>query len=53
MDKDLASTLAGGGAGLALLLTVNWQAIPHGELVKVGMVAFLILTGVLLYRPKS
>lgn len=47
--KDSISTLAGGGSGLALLLTVKWEAIAHGELIKVGMVVFLILVGWAMY----
>lgn len=53
MDKDLASTVAGGGAGMALLLTVRWEAVPHGEAVKVGVAVLLILVGYLAYRGES
>ena len=53
LDRDLGSSLAGGAAGLALLLTVNWDKIPAGEEWKLGMVVFLVLTGVLLYREKK
>jgi hypothetical protein len=53
LTKDTASTLAGGGAGLGLLLTVRWEAVPHGELIKVGMVAFLILVGWAMYGGKN
>lgn len=53
MDKDLGSTLAGGGAGLGLLMTVKWETIPHGELYKLAMVVFLIAAGAILYRKKG
>jgi hypothetical protein len=29
--KDSASTIVGGGAGIALLLTVRWDAIPYAK----------------------
>ena len=48
--KDVGSTIAGGGAGLGMLLTVRWEAIPHGELFKVAVALILILIGCLLYR---
>ena len=35
--KDATSIIAGGGAGIALLLTVRWEAIPCGEAVKIGV----------------
>ena len=50
MEKDVASTLAGGGAGLALLVTVRWEAVPYGELVKVGVAVLLVLAGYFMYR---
>ena len=50
MKPDLASTIAGGGAGLCLLLTVRWNAIPSGELLKVGVALTLALVGSLMYR---
>ena len=50
MDKDNVSTIAGGGAGMALLLTVRWDAVPHGELVKVGVAVALVALGYLMYR---
>jgi hypothetical protein len=51
---DLATTLAGGGAGLALLLTVRWEAVPAGELVKVAVAMVLIVIGVRTYAtPKG
>jgi uncharacterized membrane protein YebE (DUF533 family) len=48
--KDAASTIAGGGAGIALLLTVRWEAIPYGEAVKVGVALALAIMGYLMYR---
>lgn len=48
--RDLGSTIAGGGAGVAMLLTVNWAGIPHGESVKLGVAVLLILLGYLMYK---
>lgn len=53
LTKDAASTIAGGGAGIALLLTVRWEAIPHGECVKVAVALILALVGYLMYRGKE
>lgn len=53
MDKESASTIAGGGAGLALLLTVQWQSVPAGECVKIGVALLLALVGYLMYRGKQ
>lgn len=50
IDKDKASTLAGGGAGMALLLTVNWAAVPAGELVKIAVAMTLIFIGYRMYK---
>ena len=50
MNRDTGSTIAGGGAGLALLLTVRWEAVPMGELVKIGVAIVLMLVGYLIYR---
>ena len=43
--EDSASTIAGGGAGIALLLTVRCEAIPSGEAVKVGVALALAIMG--------
>lgn len=51
--KDLSSTLAGGGAGLALLTTVRWEAIPYGEAVKIGVALIVMFGGYLMYRGKA
>jgi hypothetical protein len=53
MNKDQASTVAGGGAGMALLLTVRWEAVPMGELVKVVVAVLLMLAGYFMYREKK
>lgn len=50
MNKDTASTIAGGGAGLALLMTVRWELVPAGEAVKIAVALVLILVGYLVYR---
>lgn len=48
---DIVSTMAGGGAGIGVLMTVRWEAVPYGELVKIGVALFLIVVGAMLYRP--
>jgi hypothetical protein len=48
--KDVGPTVAGGGAGLWIPLTVRWEAIPHGEAVKVAVALVLILVGCFVYR---
>lgn len=52
-DKDLASSIAGGGAGGALLLTVRWDVVPYGEAVKIAVAVLLIFVGYLMYRKPS
>lgn len=51
MDKDLGSTLAGGGAGMGLLLTVQWEKTwPFsGETLKVIVALMLIAAGYPMY----
>jgi hypothetical protein len=49
-DQDQVSTIAGGGAGLGLLVTVRWELIPYGELVKTGVALLLIALGYCMYR---
>ena len=53
MNRDSASTIAGGGAGLALLLTVRWEAVPYGEAVKIGVALLLAGLGYLMYRREG
>lgn len=53
LDRDLGTTIAGGSAGLLLLMSVNWQAVPNGELVKVCTALFLVVFGGLIYRKKG
>lgn len=48
--RDLGSTIAGGGAGLALLLTVRWDVVPYGEAVKIMVAVLLVMLGYLMYR---
>src|ERR1035437_8624137 len=48
--KDATSIIAGGGAGIALLLTVRWEAIPCGEAVKIGVALALAIMGYMMYR---
>lgn len=50
MNREAVSTLAGGGAGMAMLASVRWEAVPHGECVKVGVAIVLIAFGYLMYR---
>jgi len=53
MKNDSISTLAGGGAGLAMLATVRWEVVPQGECVKIGLAVLLMLMGYFFYRePK-
>jgi hypothetical protein len=47
---DVSSTLAGGAAGLLLLQSVQWDKIPMGEAVKVGIALVVIIAGCLMYR---
>ncbi|MGO9894436.1 MAG: hypothetical protein ACLPX8_09530 [Bryobacteraceae bacterium] len=49
MNRDTASTLAGGAAGFVLLQTVRWEAIAHGEPLKVVVALTLIGAGIWLY----
>jgi hypothetical protein len=51
-SRDLSTTLAGGGAGLALLATVRWDLVPMGELVKIGVAILLMIAGYLMYHGK-
>ena len=51
--EDSASTIAGGGAGIALLLTVRWEAIPYREAVKLGVALALAIMGYLMYRERK
>jgi uncharacterized membrane protein YebE (DUF533 family) len=53
MNKDSLSTAAGSGAGFAMLLTVKWEAIPQGELVKIGVAVLLIVMGYVFYKNKT
>ena len=50
MNKDSLSTAAGSASGFAMLLTVKWDVIPQGELVKIGVALVLILLGYVMYR---
>ena len=50
MNKEHVSTLAGGGAGLWLLSTVDWTTVPFGESVKIVVALLLMLMGYLFYR---
>jgi hypothetical protein len=51
--KDLGATIAGGGAGVGLLLTVKWELVPYGEVVKIGVSLALIGLGYVMYRGKA
>lgn len=55
MDKDNASTIAGGGAGLLLLQTVRWElvGVQWGESVKVAVALILVAMGYLMYRKPT
>ena len=51
--KDLGTTLAGGGAGLWLLSTVKWDAVPAGECVKIAVALLLVILGYRMYRMRD
>jgi hypothetical protein len=53
--KDLGSTIAGGGAGMGLLLTVRWELIPWGlgEPLKVAVALVLIAAGYAMYGKRN
>jgi uncharacterized membrane protein len=51
--RDVASTIAGGGAGIGLLMTVRWDSIPHGEEVKVAVAVVLMVAGYFAYRARG
>ena len=48
--RDLGTTLAGGGAGLWLLSTVKWDAVPYGDCVKIAVALTLAILGYRMYR---
>jgi hypothetical protein len=50
---DVLSTGAGGAAGMSLLASVRWEAVPHGELVKIAAAFALLWSGYLMYRRKQ
>jgi hypothetical protein len=50
---DIGTTLAGGAAGFLLLQQVQWDRIPYGEAVKVGVALALVLLGCLLYGKRN
>lgn len=35
---------------MALLLTVNWAAVPSGELIKIAVALLLIFIGYRMYK---
>jgi len=51
MNPDSASSIAGGGAGLLLLHSVQWANVPYGECVKIVVAVLLAVIGYLMYRP--
>jgi hypothetical protein len=58
MNKDVTTSIAGGAAGLMLLNQVRWEAVPHGECLKIVVAVLLVAMGYLMYRgggnePKS
>ena len=53
MDKNTTSTIAGGVAGLALLQSVRWEQIPHGEAWKLLVAVGLALIGYLMYKGEK
>ncbi len=51
--KDATASLAGGGAGMALLLTVDWSKVPSGECVKIGTAFALMMMGYFMYNKNG
>lgn len=52
MDRDLGSTLSGAGVGLAMLASIHWESIPHGEVIRLIIALALIPAGYFMYRGK-
>jgi hypothetical protein len=52
-NQDTVSTLAGGGAAAALLASVKWELVPHGEAVKIGVAFLLMVVGYFMYRKAA
>ena len=52
VNSDGASTIAGGAAGMVLLLSVRWElvGVSWGESIKVGVAILLALVGYLAYH---
>jgi hypothetical protein len=51
MNSDTTTTLAGGAAGLHLLMTVQYSALPSwGEFTKLAVAFALLAGGYLMYR---
>jgi len=38
---------------MLLLAEVRWEAIPHGETIKLGVALVLVLVGYLMYRTPA
>jgi hypothetical protein len=51
MNQDTTATLAGGAAGLQLLMTVQYSALPAwSEFTKIAVAFSLMFLGYLMYR---
>jgi hypothetical protein len=51
MNSDTTTTLAGGAAGLQLLMTVQYSALPSwSEFTKIAVAFSLMFLGYLMYR---
>jgi hypothetical protein len=53
MNKDVTTSIAGGAAGLMLINQVRWEAVPHGEMVKIGIALLLVIAGYWMYGGKA
>ena len=52
-DRNTTSTMAGGGAMLAMLADVHWDKIADGEVIKIGVAIALGLLGYCAYRKEG
>jgi hypothetical protein len=52
VDADNITTGAGGIMCAHLLSTVQWNLVPCGEAVKIGLALVILFGGYLMYRKK-
>jgi hypothetical protein len=51
--KDVTSTACGGLSAAGLLATVRWEAVWHGEEVKIGLAILLLVLSYVAYRHRG